>query len=95
VVEGSGTALFDNAEHNCLYIREDLGGRNAEGPDTCLIEPLVAIRVLLRAVSPFVDLTVHLHSQSCRLAVEVEHIRTRRMLAAKLESTGPGSQHAP
>ena len=95
MVEGYGTAPVDNAEQDSLYIGEHLSRWNTKGADTGLLEPLVAISVLPGAVSPFVRFTIYLDRQASGFAVEVEHIRTRGMLAAELEIAWPGSQCSP
>jgi hypothetical protein len=95
VVEGFGTAAFDNSEYHRLHIGQYTGGRNAKRADACDPQPFISRLVSRRLVPSPVDLAIDLNSQSRRFAVEIQHVGTRGMLTAEFEIAGPCSQGSP
>ncbi len=95
-VEGQAIAsLSDDIANDAVQIAKHLAGRNTQDGHAMLREKRIAPRVPLRPVSPLMGFPIDLHRKLCRRAVEVEHIRPRRMLPAKTQAFRPLAQDTP
>jgi hypothetical protein len=70
----------------------EAGTRSVRTPAACSHSSRASSRI---GCSPRVHLAIHLDGELGRLAIEIEHVRPRRMLTAELEAAGPLSQRTP
>jgi hypothetical protein len=70
--------------------------READRLDTAPGEPLFFASIVQDLCLPVVGHPIDLHGETCRRTVEIENIRTNRMLAPETQSVqGPAAQRAP
>ncbi len=83
-----GLAPFPNRSDDRVHVAEHVGGSNAQDIDSSTAEPAVADCVTCRCVAAIVRLAVNFDCKPHRVAIEVERIGTRWMLAPEFETTG-------
>ncbi|GAM00255.1 hypothetical protein SP5_026_00030 [Sphingomonas parapaucimobilis NBRC 15100] len=95
-VEGQAVAsLCDDVTDDAIQIAKYVSGRDAQDGDPMLRQNRIAPSIPLGSIPAFVNLAIDLDGQPRRRAVEVQHIRPRRMLPAKPQPFGPLAEDAP
>jgi hypothetical protein len=85
VVEGQTRLSFsEDVAKDGVRIRQNLSGRNPQGPDPSSLEPGIADCIPPRPIAARMRLPVYFDRQPGIAAEEIQHIRPGRMLAAKL-----------
>jgi hypothetical protein len=87
--------MLKNVDEHRVHIATNLASRNPKRRDTKLHQILVASLILCRLGPAIVGLAINLNREPRGLAVEIEHIGAKRVLAAELQSFRPRPQRAP
>jgi len=88
-------ALLDNEHDDAFQIVPHIGGGNSDRADSLLRHPFVAALVTLGIVAKLMREPVNLDRQARFMTEEVEDIRLKGVLSAKLESLGPNLERVP
>ena len=81
--------------HDRFKVRQNVGRGDPQREDTLKAKRLIAHQIPLRPVATVMRLAIDLNRQPGVGAEEIEHIRTERVLAAKLQPTRTRSQDTP
>jgi len=95
MVEGFGTTFEKNKIQNAIEVLQHVRRRNSHGSDFRLSKPLVASSVACWCVPEPMNCAVHFDAQARMLAIEVQHIRTGRVLSPELQPVGARAQVLP
>ena len=93
MVEGPGRGK--DCRQGGRHVLEDEHGRKPEDRDPPNGEPSVPHRIPRWTVTPVVRFAVHFDGEPRRRVVEVEHVATRRVLAAKLQPIRTAAELGP
>jgi hypothetical protein len=95
MVEGCGATLKENELHDTFKIFQHVARWNPKGSYTFLGEPVVSPCIGFLSLAEVVGRAIHLNAQAYLLAVKIENVRSRWMLAPELQSVGPIAQLSP
>ena len=88
-------AFPDDQMNDSLNIFENLPCWDSQGLDHLDGKPFVTPYVSLRIGAHSMNFAIDLNGEARRRAVEVQHIRTERMLSAEFEAARTHSQYRP
>src|SRR5687767_12391938 len=79
--------LIRYVDHHCehaIQIAQNVASRNSKRLNALFMQPCVAAAVVIR--SQFVGFAVHLNTEPSRVTVEIQDIRSGRMLSTKVKA---------
>jgi hypothetical protein len=94
MVEGGGRRRNDHSDHG-VQIAKHIVGRHAAQAIAVRPHEMVTLGIAGGSIAPIVYLPIDLDAEPRRGGVEVDHISTNRMLAAKSQSRSVASKHLP
>jgi hypothetical protein len=86
VVEGFGTTFEKDQLQNAVEVAQNITSQDSHRSDPCFSQPQVSIFIRRWIVAEAVAGAINFDAQASILAVEVQHVRTRRMLPPELQS---------
>ena len=87
--------MLKNVDEHRVHIATNLASRNPKRRNTMRNQIPIASLVVRRVGAAIVGLAIKLDRGPRGLAVEIEHIGAKRVLAAELQSFRPSPQRAP
>jgi hypothetical protein len=84
MVEGFGTTFENDQLQHAIEVAQHVARRNSKRSNTGVCQLPIPISVRGRSIPKIVRRPINFDAQSRLLAIEIEHVRTRWMLVAKL-----------
>jgi hypothetical protein len=78
-----------------MQVAQHIPRSHPHDPYPMLLQPLIPRPIASDIAAHLMGTSIHFDPEPSDRAIKIEHVRTERMLAAKLESGGSGAKDLP